>query len=145
MLRKDTRMSSRTGGRSVFEALDLASLGDAVRVGTRQKEGPRVAALRDCIDDKCAACYQRQLDGRYFGATVDLVHDHAIEPSLVIGDSTNVLALMASLASFPNVAVIRPLPSVEVVTLTTYLPLVDVAVAGRPADAGLPGKWPLLE
>lgn len=95
---QDTRLSAPAGDRGTVAAVDVVSLGKAARVRIRQKEGPRMAALRDCVNEKCAACYQRQLDGRYFDATVDFVHDQAIEPLLVMGDSTNVLPLMAELA-----------------------------------------------
>lgn len=70
-----------------------------------------------------------------------------IEPPLVIGDSTKVLepeAVIFVFAWLPNVAVIRPLPSVLMATLSTYLPLIDPLEA-RPADALLLGKYPLFE
>lgn len=83
-----------------------------------------------CLD------YGRQDDGRYLGGTVCawavLLQVQFIEPPLSVGDKTKVSPLILLLTPGPlKVAVMTP---VATATWDTYLPLIDVALVGRPAD-----------
>src|SRR5581483_1433624 len=109
----------------------------------KNKEGPHGAALLDL--GQYAGLHQpplRQLEGRYLGSTVLEWQCQAMLPPLVLGESTNVLPLIAVLTWLPpNVAVIRPV--LAAVTWVTYLPLMLTALA-KPAEALVLGNLPVL-